>query len=79
MHMEVMDAPAIYYDALTTMMTEESGGTPAAGGYTLGDFRTAVIEGKHPDRYQLISDMPHWQMSDQVLADLFAFLKTITK
>ena len=53
MHMEVMDAPAIYYDALTTMMMEESGGTQAAGGYTLEDFRTAVIEGKHPDGDQL--------------------------
>ena len=74
-----MTAPAIYYDALTTMMTEESGGTPAAGGYTLGDFRTAVIEGKHPAGDQLSSDMPRWQMSDQDLSDLFAFLKTITK
>ena len=79
MHMEVMDAPAIYYDALRTMMTEESGGTQAAGGYTLGDFRTAVIEGKHPDGDQLLTDMPRWQMSDQDLADLFAFLKTIPK
>jgi Cytochrome c len=79
MHMEVMDAPAIYYDALTSMMKEESGGTPAAGGYTLQDFRTAVIDGKHPDGDQLSADMPRWKMSDQELADLFAFLKTITK
>ena len=49
MHMEVMDAPAIYYDALNSMMVEESGGTETPGGYTLQDFRTAVIEGKHPD------------------------------
>jgi hypothetical protein len=79
MHMEVMDAPAIYYDALTSMMIEESGGTQAAGGYTLQDFRTAVIEGKHPDGDELSNDMPRWQMSDQNLADLFAFLKTITE
>jgi mono/diheme cytochrome c family protein len=79
MHMEVMDAPAIYYDALTSMMIEESGGTQAAGGYTLGDFRTAVVEGHHPDGDELSSDMPRWQMSDQDLADLFAFLKTISK
>lgn len=79
MHMEVMDAPAVYYDALRTMMAEESGGTQAAGGYTLDDFRTAVIEGKHPDGDQLGTDMPRWQMSDQDLADLFAFLKTISK
>ena len=69
MHMEVMDAPAIYYDALTSMMIEESGGTQAAGGYTLQGFRTSVIEGKHPDGDQLSTDMPRWQMSDQDLAD----------
>lgn len=79
MHMEVMDAPAIYYDALTSMMVEESGGTQAAAGYTLQDFRTAVIEGHHPDGDELSADMPRWQMSDQDLADLFAFLKTISK
>jgi hypothetical protein len=79
MHMAVMDAPAIYYDALNSMMAEESGGTPAAGGYTLQDFRTAVIEGEHPDGEKLSGDMPRWKMSDQDLADLFAFLKTITK
>ncbi|MEJ2596817.1 MAG: hypothetical protein P8Z00_00715 [Anaerolineales bacterium] len=61
------------------MMVEESGGTQAAGGYTLQDFRTAVIEGKHPDGDELSADMPRWQMSDQDLADLFAFLKTISK
>ena len=79
MHMEVMDAPAIYYDALTSMMIEESGGTQAAGGYTLQDFHTAVIEGKHPDGDQLSADMPRWRISDGNLADLFAFLKTISK
>jgi cytochrome c oxidase subunit 2 len=79
MHMKVMDAPAIYYDALNSMMMEESGGAQAAGDYTLQDFRTSVIEGKHPDGDELSIDMPRWKMSDQDLADLFAFLKTITK
>lgn len=79
MHMEVMDAPAIYYDALNSMMAEEVGGTQAAGGYTLQDFRTAVIDGKHPDGDELSTEMPRWKMNDQDLADLFAFLKTISK
>lgn len=79
MHMAVMDAPAIYYDALTSMMAEETGGTQAASGYTFQDFRTAVEEGKHPDGEELSRDMPRWQMSDQDLADLFAFLKTISR
>ena len=78
MHMEVMDAPAIYFNALNSMMAEEVGGTQAAGGYTLQDFRTAVIDGKHPDGDELSNDMPHWKMSDEDLADLFAFLKTIS-
>ena len=79
MHMEVMDAPAIYYDALNSMMVEESGGTETPGGYTLQDFRTAVIEGKHPDGDQMDSEMPRWKMNDTDLADLFAFLKTIPR
>ena len=79
MHMQVMDAPPIYYEALSTMMVEESGGTQTAEGYTLQDFRTAVIDGQHPDGDELDSDMPRWQISDGDLADLFAFLKTIPK
>jgi len=77
MHMQTMYAPPVYYAALTSMMAEESGGTQAAGGYTLEDFRQAVVDGKHPDGDTLDNDMPRWQMSNQDLADLFAFLKTI--
>lgn len=79
MHMEVMDAPAIYYDALNSMMAEESGGTEMPGGFTLQDFRNAVVDGKHPDGDNLSREMPRWKMSDADLADLFAFLKTISK
>ncbi len=79
MHMQVMDAPAIYYDALNTMSMEELGEAPQAEGYSLEDFRTAVVDGHHPDGDMLGSDMPRWKMSDQDLADVFAFLKTIQK
>ena len=79
MHMQVMDAPPIYYEALNSMLVEESGGTQTAEGYTLEDFRTSVIEGQHPDGDELSLEMPRWKMSDADLADLFAFLKTIPK
>ena len=79
MHMQVMDAPPIYYEALNNMLVEESGGTQTAEGYTLEDFRTSVIEGQHPDGDELSLEMPRWKMSDADLADLFAFLKTIPK
>ena len=77
MHMQTMDAPPIYYDALVEMMQEESGGTAQPGGYTLEDFRKSVVDGQHPDGDSLDEDMPRWQMNDQDLADLFAFIKTL--
>jgi mono/diheme cytochrome c family protein len=77
MHMQTMDAPPVYYAALTSMLAEESGGTQQPGGYSLDDFRKAVVDGQHPDGDKLDNDMPRWQMSDQDLADVFAFLKTI--
>jgi cytochrome c oxidase subunit II len=77
MHMQVMDAPPIYYEALNHMEAEESGHTPTSDSYTLEEFRSAVVEGQHPDGDELSGDMPRWQLSDGDLADLFAFLKTI--
>jgi len=77
MQMRVMYAPPINGDALNEMMTEESGGTPQAGGYSIDSFRSAVVEGKHPDGDTLNTDMPRWQISDQDLEDLLAFLKTM--
>jgi mono/diheme cytochrome c family protein len=77
MHMQIMDAPPVYYAALTSMLAEESGGTQEPGGYTLDDFRKSVVDGQHPDGDRLDNDMPRWQISDRDLADLFAFLKTI--
>ena len=77
MHMQVMDAPPIFYEALNSMEAEESGQTPTPDSYTLEEFRSAVVEGQHPDGDELSRDMPRWQLSDGDLADLFAFLKTI--
>jgi len=40
-------------------------------------FRLAVIKGQDPDGTQLKPDMPHWNISNDDLADLIAFLKTL--
>jgi hypothetical protein len=40
-------------------------------------FRQAVVEGKDPDGTQLSTDMPHWNISNEDLTDLIAFLKTL--
>lgn len=79
MHMEVMDAPDIRFEALMGEAGEHSGDEQPDEHteYTLEDFRLAVIEGKHPDGEPLSQDMPRWDMSEEDLADLFAFLKSI--
>jgi hypothetical protein len=40
-------------------------------------FRQAVVEGKDPDGTQLSTDMPRWNISNEDLTDLIAFLKTL--
>jgi len=75
MHMIVMDAPAINYDALIEMKQEDSGGMP--NDYSLDDLRGAVVEGHDTAGEQLDQNMPRWQMSYDDLADLLAFLKTL--
>ena len=78
MPMDVMDAPDIRFTALSS--EEEEHGEEHGdehGEYDLDSFRLAVIGGAHPDGDPLSRDMPRWRMSDQDLADLFDFLKTL--
>lgn len=79
MHMQVMEAPDIRYAALSNEAGEhaDEGHEGEHGDYTLEDFRLAVVEGKHPNGEPLSADMPRWQISDQDLADLFEFLKSL--
>lgn len=82
MHMQTMDAPDIRFVALSGEAGEHDepqaeGHEEEHAGYDLEDFRLAVIDGQHPDGESLDRDMPRWRMSDQDLADLFAFLKSI--
>ena len=62
--MEVMDAKDIRWSTLE-------------GEFDAEKFRLAVVNGEDPDGTQLNSDMPRWNMSDDDLADLIVFLKTL--
>jgi mono/diheme cytochrome c family protein len=73
MHMYVMKAPDIRYDALNAM--PEMRGRDHR--YDFKDFRAAVADGRHPDGEKLKRDMPRWQMSEADFRDLFAFLKAL--
>lgn len=77
MHMQSIDAPPIYYDALIQMKQEDSGGTPQPGGYTLDDFRKAVIDGQDINGEQLDPNMPRWRMSENDLQDLYNYVKSL--
>ncbi len=73
LHMQVIDAPPITGSALVKMAQEDAGQST----YTLQDFHNAVVLGQDIDGSPLNGNMPHWQLSGQDLADLFAFLNSI--
>lgn len=80
MHMQVMEAPNIRWEALSDEFESEQGAEEDdhhAETYDLEAFRQAVIEGKHPDGEPLSSDMPRWKMTDEELAALSAYLKSL--
>jgi mono/diheme cytochrome c family protein len=45
--------------------------------YNAQKFKLAVTQGQDPDGSQFNADMPRWNISDQDLADLIAYLKTL--
>jgi cytochrome c oxidase subunit 2 len=77
MAMEVMDAPDIRWSALAAHEAEEENLPPDQASYDLATFRTAVVEGQHPDGDLLDEDMPRWSMDDQDLADLADYLQSL--
>ena len=83
MHMDVMEAPDIRYSALSDEMDEhddagqKDGHADEHSEYDLEAFRLAVVDGNHPNGEDISRDMPRWKMSDEDLADLFEFLKSI--
>lgn len=81
MHMQIMDVPDIRYESLNSEMEEHGGGGEGVvndgGPYDLEMFRKAVVEGQHPDRDELSTDMPRWQMNDEDLAALFDYIQSL--
>jgi hypothetical protein len=45
--------------------------------FDAGKFKLAVTQGQDPDGTQLSMDMPRWNIGDEDLADLIAYLKTL--
>lgn len=84
-HMSRIDAPDIRWSALASEEEAEHGQedehedehAEAHAGYSFSTFRLAVIEGKHPNGDSLTRDTPRWQMSDEDLADLAEYLKSL--
>ena len=61
---QVMDAKDIRWSVLQ-------------GEFDLDKFRLAVVKGQDPDGTQLKPDMPRWNIGNDDLADLIAYLKTL--
>lgn len=86
MHMDVMDAPNIRWVALSS-----DGGHDEADGedaddhgdhdevYSIDTFRSAVVEGVHPDGQRLSNDMPRWSLSENDLKDLADYLQAFNE
>lgn len=62
--MQVMDSKDIRWSVLQAEFDAEK-------------FRLAVVKGQDPDGTQLKPEMPRWNISNDDLADLIAFLKTL--
>jgi cytochrome c553 len=62
--MQVMDAKDIRWSVLQPEFDAEN-------------FQLSVVKGQDPDGTQLSTDMPRWNISDEDMADLIAFLKTL--
>jgi hypothetical protein len=84
MHMQWMDAPDIRLAALSAEESEhqedeleDAHEHSHSEEYDLEMFRQAVILGQHPNGDFLSREMPRWQMSDDDLADVFEFIKTL--
>jgi hypothetical protein len=79
MHMNTMDAPDIRWETLSSI---EHGGHEGSDEndelpYDAEAFSQAVREGITPGGDRLSSEMPRWEMSNEDLQDLIAFLKTL--
>lgn len=81
MGMQTMNAPDIRWAVLAGAVEgghgSESEATHGSGEYNFEAFRLAVVDGKHPNDLALSTNMSRWHMSNDNLADLNTYLKTL--
>jgi len=79
MHMQVMNAPDIRWNSLTSEGGDEHRQDQHGheGAFGFEQFRAAVVEGRHPDGEPLSWDMPRWKMGESDLGDLMEYLMGI--
>jgi hypothetical protein len=77
MHMQVMDAPDIRWQALSIENEGEHEDGNHHETYDLKAFRLALVEGKHPEGAPLSPEMPRWKMSEESLRSLMEYLKSL--
>jgi cytochrome c oxidase subunit 2 len=68
------DAPDIRYSHLTTPHTDEGATAP---GWTEGQVENAIRNGVDPDGQQLQAPMPRWDMTDNEMNEIIAYLKEL--
>jgi mono/diheme cytochrome c family protein len=66
-----------YMGMMQTMDAKDIRWSTLQNDYDAQKFKLAVTEGKDSDGSQFNSDMPRWNMSDEDLADLITYLKTL--
>jgi hypothetical protein len=71
--MQTFDVPDITWPELTGEHEEHEEHEP----YTEETVKQAIVQGVDPAGHSLEYPMPRWQMSDNDLNDLLAFLKTL--
>jgi len=82
MGMQIMDAPDIRWQVMTSEVKGDHGDESEHGNegdeYNLETFRLAVVEGKHPDgTTSLSTNMPRWKIDNDDLVDLVAYLRAL--
>ncbi len=64
-------------DMMRTMNAKDIRWSALQSEFDAEKFRLAVAKGQDPDGTQLNTDMPRWNIGDDDLADLSAYLKTL--
>ena len=81
MHMQVMDAPDIRWNTLSSGEHsdhgDESEGENGDATYDQESFFLVIRDGIEPSGHALSSDMPRWKISDEDLEDLLHFLESL--